>query len=756
MDRLIKLPKFSYTDLDFDTIIDDIQNSIREHPEYLENWDDFLESNAGRMLLELSAYISEKTTAKADWNVREMFISTASQKESVIDILKLINYRPPLPTTSRVSLNLKLTKWAESFSIPNRERIMAADKNGQMVPFECIELADDGKPNYEYIHNVNTGNETNKIYNITGIPFYQGKTVITNDVWTEGISGERFTLSQTPVIENTIRITSLTTGKEHIEVESFISPEAQQNDVTESLKTIPYRVEVNSDGTVDIVYGHENIVDIPKKGERLEIKYRIGGGSNTNIVANTINTTKTYNISGERITVIYTNPTSAAGGSDPESVEEAKFTAPLHLRSANKTVTEEDYITTLEKHPSTLHATIVSKDNEPEDIYKEYGHFLPPLDTWIYICPTREGTEETNPVFYNSLFALSKTYTVHEAIDYEDIHLYPSVQSVFLRKLRKNMSYYMYVVLFDGQGDQWAAADSYIIGEDFEVDEINSMFTRTQTADGGSIPSPTDPNTPLTLRIFYTRDDIQTHRQKTVKYFTGTTSGWTVQLTTIPGSLYPAKPIEVWDKKLETKYVKGRDYLIDYETGVLSLVQGTDIDSDEPVIVYFADGWDADNNTLEEKMYLDYIKNKKVLCVDNYIKEARYGVYDAAIKIYTYKNMTNSVKNNIYAYIRDRFNIEKQTFGQNISKAEMSSYIMAYPGVRLAEVTYLGRDYVAYQKYVLGDISLDDIKEVGAENVEFEISAKYNEILVLSADQWDGVEVLENKKHGLIISFEEM
>src|SRR6056297_2131781 len=121
MDKLVKLPKFSYTELDFDSIINNVRESIEEHPEYLENWDDFLETNAGKMLLELNAFISEKVAAKADWYAREMFISTATRKESVINILKLINYRPPLPTTARVSVDMKLTKWTPSFNIPKGE-----------------------------------------------------------------------------------------------------------------------------------------------------------------------------------------------------------------------------------------------------------------------------------------------------------------------------------------------------------------------------------------------------------------------------------------------------------------------------------------------------------------------------------------------------------------------------------------------------------------------------------------------------------
>src|SRR6056297_1779786 len=148
MDKLVKLPRFSYTQLDYDTIIQDIRRSIEEHPEYLENWDEFLDTNAGKMLLELNAYISEKIAAKADWYAREMFVSTATRKSSLINILKLINYRPPFSRTARVSVSMKLTRWATSFSLPYIETLDVPDKNGQIIPFECIDMASDGKPDY--------------------------------------------------------------------------------------------------------------------------------------------------------------------------------------------------------------------------------------------------------------------------------------------------------------------------------------------------------------------------------------------------------------------------------------------------------------------------------------------------------------------------------------------------------------------------------------------------------------------------------
>jgi hypothetical protein len=314
----------------------------------------------------------------------------------------------------------------------------------------------------------------------------------------------------------------------------------------------------------------------------------------------------------------------------------------------------------------------------------------------------------------------------------------------------------MYVVVYDDSNPDWIASQSFTENIDYEIDDINAMFKRIQTADGGTIPAPADETDPLTLRILYVKDEtINDHYQNTVYTFSSIQGQIAIQLSTIPNTLYPNKEVEVWDKKMETKYERYNDFTIDYETSLIVLTSNSDIANDETVLVFYADDWRPDSTTAEENMYLEFIKDKKMLCVDNHIKDAVYSTYDIVMTIYTYKNMTNNVKNNIYTYIRNQFNIEKQSFGDPISKSEISAYAMTYPGVRLAEVTYLGKDYVAYQKYLFNEITLEDIKEIQADNVEYTLEAKYNEILVLSHDVWDGVEVIENKKHGLIIDFQE-
>ena len=749
MAKLIQLPEFSYTSLDFDTIIADIQALIREHPEYNNEWDDFLESNAGRMFVEITSFIIEKLAARVDWNSRELFVSTATQRQSLINLLKLINHKPELPKASKVSVKMKLTKWVEPFDLGLREQILGYDTNGNPIRFECIELSSDGKPNYDFIYSVDTGNVGNKITEIYNIPFYAGATVVENDIWMEGVDNENVTLNRNPVIENSVRVFSLTTGKEHLEVESFITPEAQQNDLPANLKTIPFLIEIDASNNAIVKYGSASLVDTPSKDERLEIKYRVGGGANTNVVTNAINQTKTYNVNNERTTVIYTNPNPATGGADEEDLFEARLTAPLTLRSANKTVTNEDYVNHLEDLEYVLKVSVIGKENEPSEIYDDYGYFLPSLETWIYIAPNRENWETTSPKLYGQTMLIGRPYDRHNWIDYEDITIPGGESTANLIKLRKYSGYTKYVTLFENttEGEYWLAVDSYVEGTDFEIDESRGEFTRITTGNGGNIPSGD-----RTLRILYVYDSTwEDHRDNTI--FTFSTN--TIQLDTQPDGIYPAYGVSIQSPDLETTYEEGTDYSINYTSNQITRDITGDIPAGGNVIVKHANHWTQDQDDIsEENDILSGIENKKMICVDNKIQDAKFGTFDIVATVFCYKNMRTNVENGIEDYVRNLYTLDKRNFWENIRREEIAANIMNFEGVRYAEITYLGRDYVAYRKESLGLIDTAEMQAMDGINVEHNIECKYDEILVIAEDEWEGTsQVVENKRHGLVFQY---
>ena len=741
---LIQLPSFSYTNLDFETIIADCKQLIDEHPEYNRNWNSFLESDAGRMFIEMMSYIIEKLSGKVDWNAQELFLSSATQRQSLINLLRLINHTPALPVAAKVNIKGKITKWSESFQLPLREQIIGIDTKGNSIRFECIQNASDGKPDYSYQYTFNTGTESNKIYEFYNIPFYQGTTYTEDSVFAEGIDNEEYNLEYYPVIESSIRLFLYETGVECPEVDSFVSPEAQQADLTKAERTPPYMVKIDAANKATIVWGSSSLVETPTRGSRFKIMYRVGGGANTNIISGGINTTKTYSLANDaKVSVVFNNPDAGFGGADEEDIEQAKLTAPISLRSANKTVTREDYITHLESSQHVMHAHIIGKENEPDDIYLEYGYYLPPLETWIYICPNRENWSSYNPKLYNKILKIDRPYNTHKILDSETITITNTLQMVYLKKLKKYLGYNLYII-----PENNLTAEPYIYDRDFVINELTCSLTRISTAEGGSIPTG-DQN----LLVYYVEESAQDFYVNTVKTFDSDNN---IYLDTVANGVYPAQPIVITSKN-GTVYSLTSDYTVGYAANRVTRSAVGAISGDETVFVQYANNWmHDDEDDSEESLILDTIKNKKMICVDNLIKDSIYTPYDVVATIYCYKNLRSNVETNLKNEIREKYNLKNSSFATKISKSKLMSDIMNVNGVRYVDINYLGKNYEAYRRHVLGTLSFDDLVEMDANKVDSNIDAKYNEMLVLANDEFEGNStIVEYQRCGLIFTYKD-
>ena len=751
--KLTQLPDFSYTSLDFDSILEDTRQLIKTHPEYSDSWDDFLSSNSGMMLLELFSFVVEKYCSRVDWISKQLFLSTATDRQAVINILKLINHRPKLPTAAKINASLKLTKWIQPFNL-YKETLYAANLDGTMSAFQLIEKAQDGKPDYEYQHLINTGTETEPILEFFNIPFYHGSIVTEDDIYMEGLNNEYFILQSTPVIENSIRIYSISRGGVELpQVESYISPEAQQNNLLDSEKLPPYTIEIDSNNAVKVKFGSNSLVKICNKNERLKVVYMIGGGSVHNVVANAVTMTKTItDSSGRRATAIFGNPNPAFGGAEEENLDDAKLIAPISLRSANKTVTIEDYISHLELSPIIMKANVIGKENEPPELKEDLGYNLPPLDTWIYVVPQKDNWEAVLPSNYNKYFKINRPYTHNTALDYEDISITQMNQSAYLKKYRNYIGYNIYVTLHDESPENidWMYRDSYLKDTDYTFNEINGLFTRISTADGGNIPSGD-----RILRIRYVEKSLDDFKNSTALQFG---SAGTILLDNSgPNKLCPSVPIIVQNIQGNIVYEENKDYEINFAANTIKLTSGSRIGPLSRVIVYYANQWmTGQYDTSEEKLILEVVKNKKMICVDNYVKDTVFSTFDIAANVTCSKNFIKSIKTNLEDYLRGLYSLNRASYAKAISKAEITKYIMKMDGVVDVEITYLGRNYEAYRRFLLNTLSREELYLQKAENVEYKLVTKYNEIFIPNDDEYEGYQSVENKRHGFIFSYNEV
>jgi len=157
--------------------------------------------------------------------------------------------------------------------------------------------------------------------------------------------------------------------------------------------TTAFVAETESDGTVWLRFGDGVHGQRPTAGVALTASYRVGNGAAGNVGADTIVTLVSDTLAGVVLSV--TNPLAAAGGVDPETIDEVKRYAPQAFRTQERAVTAADWAEIAGRHPevqkavasfrwtgsyTTVFVTVDRRDGLPvdDDFLAEMQDFLEP------------------------------------------------------------------------------------------------------------------------------------------------------------------------------------------------------------------------------------------------------------------------------------------------------------------------------------------------------------------------------------------
>jgi hypothetical protein len=412
---MTQLPKTQFSGLEFTNIMEDIHNLVRENPEYNSNWDDFLNSNAGRMLTEIFSWVADQLATRIDWVVNENFIGTATQRSSIIRLLKLIGYKFSLPVASTVPVTLEFSNpmannfiltptYIEGSGIFTPKRIQGIDKKGSLRTFEALNYdSTNQKYSYKVPVVVNTGSVGNPNLK-QEINFYEGTTRLKTFIATSN-QGQKFIISDTPVVRNSIAIYLIRTNGinveeiELLEVDNFLDSRAQRSSDTQGrTNAIPYVLNTREDDSVEIEFGPITLLPTSDRrlpeGSEIRVFYRVGGGLDGNIARRAINLTEKVTFEGEEVVINYYNEREGIGGQDQESVEHAAYHGPLKIRTGGKTVTTEDYDIILASHTSILLSKSYGYNNIPHNYFDKYGTYFNPMEVVNYVIVKKPGWED--------------------------------------------------------------------------------------------------------------------------------------------------------------------------------------------------------------------------------------------------------------------------------------------------------------------------------------------------------------------------
>jgi len=406
-------------------------------PQKLPEWTDRSEADFGVVLIELFSYMADILSYYQDRIANEAFLTTAQERRSVIQHLRLIGYEmaPAAPASAALSIivgnnqnqTIEIRK-GDQFATPttkDRPSVTFEYTDDQPLVIDLSQLTlnsaanPDGSPlpNFKEAASI--------------VPVEQGRSVI-NEVLgvSDGTPNQRYPLAQPSVLRGSIQIVMDTTpptppwnlAQNLVFTQPAYTPEQlaalQQQDRIASTLAFSrnadpdFAVQIDENDITTVIFGDGQYGLIPPVGVRILASYRTGGGSVGNVGAGQITTVaKSPQLQLIGAKVINRDP--ASGGAERESTDQAIQFAPTVFSSMQRAVTANDYVAQARLFPG------VSKARAEVTNW----NFIK-----LYIAPTGDGefptdTLKSNLLAYFEDKRMLTTFIQVENPDYVSIQL---------------------------------------------------------------------------------------------------------------------------------------------------------------------------------------------------------------------------------------------------------------------------------------------------------------------------------------------
>ncbi len=343
--------KLNISELDFTKIKDNLTGFLTSQAEFVGY---NFKGSSFDVLLDVLSYNTHYNAYYANMVANEMFLDSATLRDSVVARAKHLGYLPRSTKGSKAAVTLTITPTdAPSFiNIPKNTQLQG-EKEG-VTYIWCTQNS----------HSVNIN--ANGVYTVTGVTLTQGIPSTFRYTANTGDTDQRFILPNANTDTDTLAVTVQVSSSD---TDSTVYTLANDITTINSASTIYFLDEIE-DGRYEIQFG-DNVL-----GKQL---------ANGNIVilsslicdANTTNGAKSFSVVSEvggysNVKVVTTS--TASGGAEAADVEEIKFNAPKNYEAQNRCVTVFDYITAIKKDYSGADAVVAwgGEDSDPPVYGKVY------------------------------------------------------------------------------------------------------------------------------------------------------------------------------------------------------------------------------------------------------------------------------------------------------------------------------------------------------------------------------------------------
>ena len=322
----------NFTNLDFDQIKQSLVDYVRSNSNFTDY--DFEGSNLS-IIIDTLAYNTYISAYNANMVTNEVFIDSATLRENVVSLARNIGYVP----TSRTASYSNITFSVDTNYFTSNEPVTVTLKAGEVCTSNSF-----GQQNYIFSipEDITVPVDNEGFADFDGINVYEGSHVTENFTFSSLEKKKRYILGNSGIDTKSIRVRVRPTRESTIVYEYKLS--TNLNDI-ESYPRVFFIQEVE-DERYEVLFGDGIFGTALEDQNYIEISYITTSGEEANGIQgfNFIGELQTNNGTSvtKNISSIVTN-TSAAGGTQIESVESVKKYAPRIYSSQNRAVTAKDY-----------------------------------------------------------------------------------------------------------------------------------------------------------------------------------------------------------------------------------------------------------------------------------------------------------------------------------------------------------------------------------------------------------------------------
>lgn len=330
---IIPAPSVDYTDRDFDALRLRMQKLVQSaFPE----WTDFNVANFGNLLVDLYAFVGDVLGFYQDKQALQSRISTATNREALIGLVKLLGYVPRSATAATADVVITLDEVpAGDVPFPAGTIVSTAEANDP-IEYQLLEDAQiDAGANPPTI-TVSVENSETREERFTST----------------GLANQALVLSSRPYVDDSAIVTA--GDGDYEQVVNFL-------DSTSADRHFTVVVDQNDRATIRFGNGANGAVP----AGTIEVTYKTGGG-----VAGRVDAGKLTKMDdavdslGNAVRVSATNPEKSSGGTDRETVAQIKVNAPATLRVLTRTVALEDYEINALRVPGVSRAMMLTSNQD--------------------------------------------------------------------------------------------------------------------------------------------------------------------------------------------------------------------------------------------------------------------------------------------------------------------------------------------------------------------------------------------------------